>query len=67
MHDTFLIVAVKRVAISRIKQNTKPVGPRERRPIAIANTFLAVDRTRTNPVAIILQATCDPVNRLRVV
>src|SRR5205823_14760505 len=45
----------------------KPIGAGEGRPITIADAFLALHCAWTNPVAIILQTTGDPVNRARVV
>jgi hypothetical protein len=67
MHYAFLVIAIKRVAISRIEQHIKPIGAGEGRPITIADAFLALHCAWTNPVAIILQTTGDPVNRARVV
>src|SRR5207237_7706404 len=67
MHYAFLVIAIKRVAISRIEQHIKPIGTGEGRPITVADAFLALHCAWTNPVAIILQSTCDPINRARVV
>src|SRR4026207_1023918 len=67
MHYALLVIAIKRVAISRIEQHIKPIGAGEGRPITIADAFLALHCAWTNPVAIILQTTGDPVNRARAV
>ena len=67
MHHAFLVIAVKGVAISRIEEHIKSIGARERRPITVADAFLAADSARSNPVAIILQSTRDSINWARIV
>src|SRR5438093_12514403 len=60
MHYAFLVIAIKRVAISRIEQHIKPIGTGEGRPITIADAFLALRCAWTKPASIIMQSPCEP-------
>ena len=67
MHFAFLALRVKRVVIGWIEQDVKSVAAGKRRPIAIANLFLALHAARPDPVLVVLKPASDAEIRLRVV
>src|SRR5262245_46978184 len=62
-----LTFCIENVAIPGIEQHVKAIATRERSPIAVANSFLALHSARSYPVLIVLKAARNSEIRFRVV
>src|SRR5437773_1715836 len=67
MNEALLAFGVENVAISRIENDVEAVAAGKRDPIAITNSFFAWHLTWANEIFVVLQATGDAVERLRIV
>src|SRR5882724_13617317 len=67
MDFALLTFRIKGVAIGWIEQDIKAVATGKCGPIAVANSFLTLDSTRSHPIFIVLKAARNSEIRFRVI
>src|SRR3954454_16808650 len=67
MHGTLLALSIENVLVSGIEQNIEAVATTEVRPVGILDSFFALHAAYADPVAVILQASTDAVERLCII
>src|SRR3954462_13957493 len=67
MHRTLLALSIENILVSGIEQNIEAVASTEVGPVGILDSFFALHAAYADPVAVILQASANAIERLCII